>query len=71
MEIVNDYRGNLLEIGDSITYLGILGRSPVFKEGKITQIDLKRRNGDIVEVLGVDNLRTGWTYPYRIIKNEK
>lgn len=62
-----DYFGNPIQLNDEITYVGVSGHTPKFKEGRVISIDTDRKYKDIVQVLGEGNSRTGWTYPKRII----
>jgi hypothetical protein len=72
---MKDYFGNPLDIGNEILYIGVLGHSPDFKEGKILVIDENHDDGygnktPMVKVLGNNNTKAGWTYPDRIINKK-
>ena len=70
MTNIFDFVQNPLEIGDNIIYLKCFNHSASFVNGKIIDIDVNRKEGDTIKIIGDKKNRAGWTYPYRIINKK-
>lgn len=71
MEVIKDYLGNVLNVGDRCIRPCKKGNVAEFEEVIIENID-PTKNLTTVEIRGfyneVPNLKSGWTYPKRLVK---
>lgn len=66
--MVQDKLGKELKVGDKCLRPHVRGNSPELCECEVVSIDPSRAYGDVVEVLTQGNMKTGWTYPRRLVK---
>ena len=73
-EQVLDFNGNSLTVGELCVRPEKRGNMAELSTCRVVSFDLSRKYGDVVEVIGYNsytgqmNLKTGWTYPRRLLK---
>lgn len=67
MEQIKDFLGNEIKIGMRGIRVHSYGHSKDFKKITVVSIDTERKYRDTVEIMTDGNIKTGWTYPERLI----